>query len=110
MCANRLDALGGCDCIAGLVDLLAFASTTQGASDEDTGRALLEAVSLSVSAELNRRQAAEAAAADAAGGPDDEPGLSDAARCAALCKAAQSMVAEEDTWTRYVWHRLVYRC
>lgn len=34
-CSCRLDGLGGPDSIPGLVDLLAFASTCQGASDEE---------------------------------------------------------------------------
>lgn len=71
------------------------------------GRVLLEAVSLSVAAELHRRLDASAAAAAAGGGGRDScdsggEGSSQAARCVEVCRTAKELAAEEHMWTRWV--------
>lgn len=58
------------------------------------GRALLEAVSLSTAAELQRRVKAAAASGTAA-----DQG-SEAVRCAYMCRTAKGLIAEEQKWTR----------
>jgi hypothetical protein len=62
------------------------------------GRALLEAVSLSVAAELQRRMDAAAAAAAADGDAADQG--SEAGRCADVCRTANALVSEEHMWTK----------
>jgi hypothetical protein len=68
------------------------------------GRALLEAVSLSVSAELQRRMDAAAAAAAARSSDDvgDADGrASEALRCADVCRTVRELLHEEYVWTRW---------
>ncbi len=68
-------------------------------ADLQIGRALLEAVSLSVAAELQRRMdAAAAAASDAEDGAME--GSSEARRCADVCRTARQLLSEEHMWTK----------
>lgn len=61
------------------------------------GRALLEAVSLSTAAELQRRVQAAASA----GAPMDTDGQGNVPqRCADMCRTAKTLIAEEQRWTR----------
>jgi hypothetical protein len=66
------------------------------------GRALLEAVSLSTAAELQRRmeKMTAAAAAAAAGEGDVDYQASAAACCSDVCRAAKELIIEEHDWTR----------
>lgn len=67
------------------------------------GRTLLEAVSLSTAAELQRRleKVTAVAAAAAAGECDLDYRASAAVRCAEVCRAAKELIVEEHRWTRY---------
>jgi hypothetical protein len=67
------------------------------------GRALLEAVSLSTAAELQRRMQnmTAAAAAAAVGEGDMDYQASTAVHCSDVCRAVKELITEEHRWTRY---------
>eukprot|EP00878_Enallax_costatus_P006953 GHUV01007287.1.p1 GENE.GHUV01007287.1~~GHUV01007287.1.p1 ORF type:complete len:760 (+),score=222.01 GHUV01007287.1:879-3158(+) len=85
----KLGGVGGPEALPGLVDMLAFAAVSRGASEQDIGDMMAAAVRSSVDQELQRRLSAE--------GPFDD----EADNITALCGTIVTLAREQlDTWAR----------